>query len=55
VEKKLAKKAVIVADNTKIFADSMKDYLNYVRYSGKYDNKFYDFGTDGMEVSVRKD
>ena len=54
VEKKLNKKAVIVADNTKIFEDTMKDYLDYVRYSGRYENTAYDFGSDGMEVSVKK-
>ena len=55
IEKNLSKNAVIVADNTKIFADAMQDYLNYVRYSEKYENKAYDFGADGMEVSVKKD
>jgi len=55
VEKKLSEKAVIVADNTKIFADAMQDYLDYVRYSGRYENTAYDFGADGMEVSVKKD
>jgi|SRR3989344_556371 len=54
VEKKLSKNAVIVADNTKIFADAMQDYLNYVRYSKKYENTAFDFGSDGMEVSVKK-
>ena len=53
IENKLENRAVIVADNAKIFAESMEDYLDYVRNSGKYNSKFYDFGHDGMEVSVK--
>ncbi len=52
-EKNMRKGTVIVADNAKVFADEMKDYLNYVRNSGNYDSKFYDFGSDGVEVSIR--
>jgi predicted O-methyltransferase YrrM len=36
VENKLHQGSVIVADNAGIFADQMKDYLDYVRSSGKY-------------------
>ncbi len=53
MEKKLEKGAVVVADNAKIFAAQMEDYLDYVRKSGKYKSKFHDFGFDGVEVSVR--
>jgi len=49
--KLLQAKAVILADNVKMFADSMQDYLNYVRNSGKYKSSYYDFGQDGMEES----
>ncbi len=33
VEKKLCKKSIVVADNAGIFADQMKEYLDYVRNS----------------------
>lgn len=52
-EPKLAKNAVIVADNAKIFAEEMRDFLDYVRNSGKYKSTFHDFGFDGVEVSER--
>ena len=52
-KRNLQKGTVVVADNAKIFADAMQDYLHYVRNSGRYKSKFYDFGEDGMEVSVR--
>ena len=32
----LNKRAVIVADNVLIYENEMKDYLDYVRNSGKY-------------------
>lgn len=51
--KNISKGSIIIADNAKIFASSMKDYLHYVRNSGSYDSKFYDFKEDGMEVSVK--
>jgi predicted O-methyltransferase YrrM len=53
VEDKLHKGSVIIADNAGIFADQMKDYLDYVRSSGKYTSKFIPFGEDGVEVSVK--
>lgn len=53
-EDKLSKRAVIVADNAKMFKEDMKDYLDYVRSSGKYRSEFHDFGFDGMEISFRK-
>lgn len=53
-EPRLNKNAVIVADNAKIFAEEMRDYLNYVRNSGRFESKFYDFGFDGVEVSIAK-
>lgn len=45
---------VIVADNAKMFAEAMADYLDYVRTNSRYRSKFYDFEFDGMEVSVVK-
>jgi len=53
VEAKLHKGSVVVADNAGIFADEMKDYLDYVRSSGKYSSKYVSFGEDGVEISVR--
>ncbi len=49
----ISKGTIVVADNVKIFAESMKDYLDYVRNSKKYRSRYYDFGFDAMEVSVR--
>ncbi len=53
LENKMKKGCVIVADNAKIFAEAMEDYLYHVRNSGVYKSEFYDFGTDGVEVSTR--
>lgn len=53
VEKKLHRGSVVIADNAGIFAHSMKDYLGYVRKSGKYKSRFIPVGDDGIEVSVK--
>lgn len=53
VEKKLHKGSIVVADNAGIFADQMKDYLDYVRSSGKYSSQYVPVGKDGLEVSVK--
>ena len=53
-EPKLSPRAVVVADNAKMFAREMKDFLEYVRHSGKYESTFHDFGFDGVEVSTSK-
>ena len=52
-ENKLKMKGVVFADNVKIFADQMRDYLEYVRNSGKYESRFIDVGFDGVEISVK--
>jgi caffeoyl-CoA O-methyltransferase len=52
-EDKLHKGSVVVADNAGIFADEMKDYLDHVRFSGKYSSKYIAVGHDGLEVSVK--
>ncbi|MGD0029467.1 MAG: O-methyltransferase [Candidatus Bathyarchaeia archaeon] len=54
VEKKLHKGSVIVADNVGFFADQTKEYLDYVRSSGKYKSEYTPFGKDGVEVSVKQ-
>jgi len=55
----LEKRAVIVADNVILFEDEMKDYLDYVRDSGKYLShttqtslEFTKNVTDALEVSI---
>ena len=55
----LEKRAVIVADNVILFEDEMKDYLGYVRDSGKYLSRmtetsleFTNNVADALEVSV---
>lgn len=53
VEDKLHKGSVLVADNAGVFANQMKEYLNYVRSSGKYRSKYVSVGGDGVEVSVK--
>lgn len=49
----IGKGTIVVADNVKIFADAMRDYLEYVRDKKRYKSSYYDFGFDGMEVSVK--
>ncbi len=51
LEPKLARGAVVVADNTKIFRQELRDYLAYVRTSGRYASREHGFGSDAMEVS----
>jgi predicted O-methyltransferase YrrM len=53
VESRLHKGSVIVADNAGVFADEMRDYLDYVRSSGKYSSEYVPMGEDGLEVSVK--
>jgi len=52
-EDKLLKGTVVVADNAGIFADQMRDYLDYVKNSGKYKSRFIRVGGDGLEISVK--
>ncbi len=53
VEDKLHKGSVIVADNAGIFAKHMKNYLEYVRTSGKYLSRYVAVDVDGLEISVK--
>lgn len=53
IEKRLHKGSVVVADNAGIFANEMRDYLDYVRRSGKYSSKYVACDEDGVEVSVK--
>jgi len=49
----LRKNSVVFSDNAKIFASAMRDYLDYVRHSGKYASRFLDVGFDGVEISTK--
>ena len=58
----LNKRAVVVADNVLIYENEMKDYLNYVRNSGKYVSRttetsleFTKNVKDALEVSINAD
>ncbi len=53
VEGKLHKGSVIVADNVGVPAAQMRDYLDYVRSSGKYTSEYVSCGEDGVEVSMK--
>jgi predicted O-methyltransferase YrrM len=53
VEDRLRKGSVVVADNVGASDDQMKDYLDYVRSSGKYSSRYIAVEEDGVEVSVR--
>lgn len=59
-EKNMEKGSIVVADNAGIFEKSMKDFLEYVRKSGKYESEtikvpleFHDNVYDAMEISVK--
>lgn len=52
LEPKLRPGAVVVADNTKVHRSHVRDYLKYVRTSGRYVSREQDFGWDAMEVSI---
>ncbi len=58
----LNKRAVVVADNVLIYENEMKDYLDYVRNSGKYISRttettleFTKNIKDALEVSIKVD
>jgi len=52
-EGKLLASSTVVADNAGIFANQMRDYLDYVRNSGKYQSRFIQVGDDGLEISLK--
>jgi len=52
-EDKLKKGGVVFADNVKIFAHNMQNFLDYVRNSKSYRSEFIDIGFDGVEVSEK--
>ncbi|MGD1838464.1 MAG: O-methyltransferase, partial [Nitrososphaeraceae archaeon] len=57
----LNKDAIIIADNVMIYENEMTDYLDYVRFSGKYESyttkttlEFTKNVKDALEISLRK-
>ena len=55
----LNKKSIVVADNVLIYENEMKDYLDYVRNSGRYNSyttdttlEFTKIVKDALEVSI---
>jgi len=53
IEKKMHRGSVVVADNAGAYAYSMRDYLDYVRNSGRYESYFMQIGSDGLEISIK--
>jgi predicted O-methyltransferase YrrM len=53
IENKLEKNAIVIADNAGKFATEMKDYLDYVRTSGKYQSRYIGISDDGIEISTK--
>ena len=51
-DNKINRNGIVFADNVKIFASDMSNYLDYVRNSGNYQSEYIDVGFDGMEVSI---
>jgi len=52
-ERMLKKGGIVFTDNVKMFANSMRDFLDYVRNSGRYSSKYIDAGHDGVEISTK--
>jgi len=53
IEDKIHKGSVIIVDNAGIYSYLMKNYLDYVRNSGKYRTWFIPVDEDGLEVSIK--
>jgi len=53
-EDKLETGGVVFADNVKTPAHEMRDYLDYVRNSGRYRSEYIDVGFDGVEISTKQ-
>ena len=52
-ENKLERGGVVFADNVRMSAHKMRDYLDYVRNSGRYKSEYVDSGFDGVEISTK--
>ncbi len=54
LNEKIRPGSILVADNVKVFASAMREYLKEVRNSPLYESSTVDFHFDALEVSVRK-
>ena len=52
-EDKLKNGGVVSADNVGTPAHEMRDYLDYVRNSGRYRSEYVDVGFDAVEISTK--
>ena len=52
-EDKLERGGVVFAENVKMSAHEMGDYLDYVRNSGRYKSEYIDVVFDGVEISKK--
>jgi predicted O-methyltransferase YrrM len=52
-EDKLERGGVVFADNVKMPAHEMRDYLDYVRNSGRYNSEYIGVEFDGVEISTK--
>lgn len=52
-EPKLHASTVVFADNARVFADQMADYLDYVRNNENYRSRYIQVGEDGVEISQK--
>jgi predicted O-methyltransferase YrrM len=52
-EHKLERGGVVFADNVRPFRREMRDYLDYVRDSGRYKSQHIDLVSDGVEISTK--
>lgn len=52
LEDKLSDNAVIIADNIKVFKDTLRNYIKYVE--NHFNSRVIDFGFDSVEVSIKK-
>jgi len=53
VEDRLDRGGAVFADNVRMPAHEMRDYLDYVRNSGEYRSEYVDVGYDGIEISTK--
>jgi len=53
VEDRFHKGSTVIADNAGTSAYSMRNYLDYVTKSGKYESHYVPAGRDGLEVSTK--
>jgi predicted O-methyltransferase YrrM len=52
-ERMLRPGGIVFADNVKLSSYEMRDYLDYVRRSGRYSSFYIDTGYDGIERSIK--